>query len=291
MRSEITKTFTFEAAHHLPSVGPDHKCHRLHGHLFQVEITVIGDIDPEMGWVMDFGDLDRIGRQVVADLDHRVLNDIPEMGVPTSENIARYLFDRMAIGVPGLAAVTIHESPTSRCTYRPGETNPKPTAGLTVSVGSARDILLSCAHFLLVPPDGREPIHGHDYTLTLTAGIPVNMSQGLEGVLMECGNEATRDMDHRLLVPGRPVIGSLEQGDGFFELALPGERLRLPASDCAVLDIGNTSTEVLAEVVAQRVAKMPAILSAGVERLAVSMTEAGAATAVSRVEVKPPARS
>lgn len=290
MRSEITKTFTFEAAHHLPSVGPDHKCHRLHGHLFQVEVTVIGDLDPEMGWVMDFGDLDRIGRQVVSDLDHRVLNDIPGMGVPTSENVARFLFDRMAPGVPGLAAVTIHESPTSRCTYRPSQADSAPSAELTVSVGNAGDILLSCAHFLLVPPDGREPIHGHDYTLTLSADVPANRTDGLETLLMECGSEATRDLDHRLLVPGRPVIGSLEQGSGFVELVLPGENLRLPASDCVVLDIGNTSTEVLAEVVARRLAGMPAILSSGAERLAVSMTEAGAATAIARVEVQSASR-
>ena len=285
MQSEITKTFTFEAAHHLPPVGPDHKCFRLHGHLFRVEVTVIGDLDPEMGWVMDFGDLDRIGRKEVSELDHRVLNDIPGMGIPTSENIARYLFERIAPNVAGLSAVTIHESPSSRCTFRPGVTVPPRDAVLTVTVGNADEIMVSSAHFLLIPPGGREPVHGHDYTLTVSGSAPAGTGPGLEETLVECARKATADMDHRLLFPGRPVIGRLSREAGLIELALPDETLRLPASDCAVLDLGNTSTEALADLVVRRMAAMSSILSSGISRLEVTMTEAGSASARSSMDV------
>ena len=55
---EIFKEFTFEAAHRLPKVPPDHKCARLHGHSFKVTLHVQGEVDEQLGWFMDFADLD-----------------------------------------------------------------------------------------------------------------------------------------------------------------------------------------------------------------------------------------
>jgi len=287
VKSEITKIFTFEAAHHLPPVGPDHKCFRLHGHLFRVEVSVAGELDPAMGWVMDFGDLDRIGRKVIAELDHRVLNDIPGLGVPTSENLARYLFERLAPGISGLSALTVHESPSSRCTYRPGNEGSATGPSSAVTVGNARGTLLSCAHFLLVPPGGREPIHGHDYSLNLSASVPAGKADGIEEALARWGTESTADMDHRILVPGRPVIGRLERKGSLIDMVLPDETLTLPSNDCAVLDIGNTSTEALAGLVALRITRMDAVRSSGATRIEATMTEAGTASARAVLDVTP----
>lgn len=296
---EITKEFLFEAAHHLPPVGPDHKCFRLHGHLFRVEVTVAGEVDPAMGWVMDFGDLARVGREVVGRLDHRVLNEIPEIGVPTSENIARYLYREVAARVPGVTAVTVHESPSSRCTFRPGASRgpsgpPVPDLVLVDAGGGddgwggpASAIVLSAAHFLLLPPDGREPIHGHDYRAGVSARVAPGRADEAGRVLGACLARAVADLDHRLLLPGHPVIGTLTLVGDAVTLDLPGERLVLPARDCAILPCGNTSTEAIARVVADRLAAMDEVLACGAATLDVRLTEAPASTACVRTDLVP----
>ena len=53
MRVELSKTFRFEAAHRLPQVPPDHKCHRMHGHSFMVDVVIEGELDERMGWLVD----------------------------------------------------------------------------------------------------------------------------------------------------------------------------------------------------------------------------------------------
>ena len=60
--TEITKEFTFEAAHRLPHVPPGHKCARVHGHSYQIDITLRGPVDPKLGWIVDFAELTEIGR-------------------------------------------------------------------------------------------------------------------------------------------------------------------------------------------------------------------------------------
>lgn len=281
---EITKEFLFEAAHHLPPVGPDHKCFRLHGHLFRVEVTVAGEVDPAMGWVMDFGDLARVGREVVGRLDHRVLNEVPEIGVPTSENIARYLYREIAARVPGVAAVTVHESPSSRCTFRPGASLSGPPALdlVQVDVAGEDEVVVSAAHFLLLPPDSREPIHGHDYRAGVSARVPPGRADEAGPVLAACLARAVADLDHRLLLPERPVIGTLTLVGDAVTLDLPGERLTLPARDCATLPCGNTSTEAIARVIADRLAAMDEVLACGATALDVRLTEAPASTACVR---------
>ena len=74
---DIYKEFTFDAAHLLPAVPPGHKCGRLHGHSFRVEVHVGGDLDPKLQWVMDFADIKAAVKPVFARLDHYYLNDIP----------------------------------------------------------------------------------------------------------------------------------------------------------------------------------------------------------------------
>jgi 6-pyruvoyltetrahydropterin/6-carboxytetrahydropterin synthase len=114
---EIFREFTFEAAHQLPRVPEGHKCARLHGHSYRVEIHVRGEVGPNTGWVMDFGDLRTAFQPLHEQLDHRYLNEVPGLENPTSELLARWIWDRLAEQLP-LSAVQVRETCTSGCIYR-----------------------------------------------------------------------------------------------------------------------------------------------------------------------------
>ena len=118
--SELFKDFTFEAAHRLPHVADTHKCARLHGHSFRVRLHVTGELDPSLGWVMDFGELSRAFAPLREQLDHRYLNEVEGLENPTSEVIAVWIWDRLKPSVPELSAVTVRETCTSGCVYRGG---------------------------------------------------------------------------------------------------------------------------------------------------------------------------
>ncbi len=115
---DIYKDFNFEAAHRLPNVPPGHKCARLHGHSFQVRITVSGDAPEPSGWVMDFADLKAAFRPLLERLDHYYLNDIPGLENPTSENICLWIWQHLKPDLPLLTCVEIRETCTSGCIYR-----------------------------------------------------------------------------------------------------------------------------------------------------------------------------
>ena len=115
---EIYKEFHFEAAHRLPNVPEGHKCARLHGHSFQVRLSVEGEAEEPSGWVMDFADLKAAFRPVHDRLDHRYLNEIPGLENPTSENIARWIWQQLAPALPQLSQIEVRETCTSGCIYR-----------------------------------------------------------------------------------------------------------------------------------------------------------------------------
>jgi len=115
---EIFKSFTFEAAHHLPNVPAGHKCRRLHGHSFQATIYVSGPVGKHSGWVMDFADIKSACEPIHEALDHRNLNEIPGLENPTSENIARWIWAKLIGELAGLAKVEVRETCTSGCIYR-----------------------------------------------------------------------------------------------------------------------------------------------------------------------------
>ncbi len=118
MKMEIAQDFTFEAAHFLPKVPEGHKCRRLHGHSYKVTIQLRGPVDEAKGWIVDFFDIDEAVRPVRERLDHYLLNEIPGLDNPTSENIARFVWDRLAPRLAGLSEVVVHETCQSRSIYR-----------------------------------------------------------------------------------------------------------------------------------------------------------------------------
>jgi 6-pyruvoyltetrahydropterin/6-carboxytetrahydropterin synthase len=115
--TQIFKEFTFEAAHRLPFVPAGHKCARLHGHSYTVEVHVAGEVDPVTGWIMDFGDIKAAFKPVHAQLDHFYLNEIDGLENPTSENLARWIWERLDAPLPGLSRIIVRETCTSGCVY------------------------------------------------------------------------------------------------------------------------------------------------------------------------------
>jgi 6-pyruvoyltetrahydropterin/6-carboxytetrahydropterin synthase len=115
---DIYKEFTIEAAHLLPNVPEGHKCKRLHGHSFRIEIHVGGDVDPKLGWVMDFAQLKNCFKPVFDQLDHHYLNEIEGLENPTSENLARWVWLKLLPDLPQLKKIVVKETCTSGCVYR-----------------------------------------------------------------------------------------------------------------------------------------------------------------------------
>jgi 6-pyruvoyltetrahydropterin/6-carboxytetrahydropterin synthase len=114
---ELFKEFTFEAAHRLPNVPEGHKCARLHGHSFHVELRVRGDVDPQLGWVMDFGCIKSAFQPLHDQLDHNYLNDIEGLSNPTSENLACWIWRRLKPELPELSQIVVRETCTSGCVF------------------------------------------------------------------------------------------------------------------------------------------------------------------------------
>jgi len=115
---EIFKEFTFESAHRLPNVEPGHKCGRLHGHSFRVEIHIRGPVDAHTGWVRDFADIKKAFQPFYDQLDHHYLNEIEGLSNPTSEVLARWIWVRLRQALPDLHQIVVRETCTSGCTYR-----------------------------------------------------------------------------------------------------------------------------------------------------------------------------
>jgi 6-pyruvoyltetrahydropterin/6-carboxytetrahydropterin synthase len=117
MNVRLVHEFRFEAAHRLPRVPPGHKCARLHGHSFRVELAVSGPVDPATGWFIDFGVLYDAWKPLHDELDHNYLNEIPGLENPTSEILAGWVWERLRPMLPSLVRVTVHETCESRCEY------------------------------------------------------------------------------------------------------------------------------------------------------------------------------
>lgn len=117
MQCTIIKEFTFEAAHRLPNTPEGHKCRRLHGHSFRCELHITGPVNPETGWVCDFAELSEAFAPVWERLDHNYLNDVEGLENPTSENLARYIWNAVRDRLPLLTRVVVQETCNARAVY------------------------------------------------------------------------------------------------------------------------------------------------------------------------------
>jgi len=109
----IYKVIRFEAAHRLPNVPEGHKCARLHGHSYRIEIQVSGGIDPHTGMVIDYADITRAFSPLYELLDHHYLNDVEGLENSTSEILARWIWDRIIWDLKGLSRVIVGETCTA----------------------------------------------------------------------------------------------------------------------------------------------------------------------------------
>ncbi len=118
---ELRKTFQFEAAHLLPLLPKSHKCRRLHGHSFKVDIVVAGECDPKLGWLMDYAEITRAFKPIWKKLDHHYLNEIPGLENPTSECVAVWIWKRLKRKLALLTEVVVAETCNAQCRYRGGK--------------------------------------------------------------------------------------------------------------------------------------------------------------------------
>ena len=117
MQAEVIKTFRFEAAHSLQSAPPGHKCRRLHGHSYRVEVGA-----------KDLAALHLPLRDLYGAVDHRCLNDVPGLERATCEIMCQWIWDHLAPSVPDLDVVIVRETDTARCVYLGPETDGSPAA-------------------------------------------------------------------------------------------------------------------------------------------------------------------
>jgi len=115
---QIYNRYHLEAARRLPNLPDSHPCARLHGHSFKIEVHVSGPLDPELGWVCDFAELDAAWAPIKAALDHRCLNEVPGLENPTSERLAHWIWARLQPALPGLSQIVVQETEQSGCIYR-----------------------------------------------------------------------------------------------------------------------------------------------------------------------------
>lgn len=118
----ISRTYTFQSAHRLPHVPDAHKCSRLHGHTYSVDVELVGPVDPALGWVCDFERMDVAWKAIGEPLDHRYLNEIDGLENPTSEVISVWLWRRLFTYFGTLLSrVIVHENGRSAAICEAGD--------------------------------------------------------------------------------------------------------------------------------------------------------------------------
>lgn len=115
---ELSKQFRFEAAHTLHRTVDVEPSRRIHGHSYRAEVTLRGPRDPETGMVMDLGLFRRALEGVRDGLDHRFLDEVPDLGPPTLESLSAWIWQRLQADCPNLAKVTVYrDSEGDTCSY------------------------------------------------------------------------------------------------------------------------------------------------------------------------------
>ncbi len=115
---ELSKQFRFESAHTLDRVVDGEASRRIHGHSYRAEVVIRGEADPKTGMVVDLGLLERALEGVRRGLDHHFLDDVPDLGPATMENISVWIWRRVSGACRGVARVTVFRDSTGEaCSY------------------------------------------------------------------------------------------------------------------------------------------------------------------------------
>ncbi len=117
MLFEIRHAFQVESARRLPQLPDTHPCSRLHGHSFKLTFVFRGPLDSKKQWLLDYHDIKTRLGPIVTQLDHVYLNDVIGLEVPTSEVIAKWLYDHALTLIPETVQVCVQETPECECRY------------------------------------------------------------------------------------------------------------------------------------------------------------------------------
>jgi len=185
MQVRLIKEFYFEAAHAVPGSGV--KGERLHGHSFRVELFVEGITEPEMGWLIDFGDIRRAFRPLLDQLDHSVINEIEGMDDPSLDGIAAWIKMRLALEIPQLADVLVTVQGDNY--FNPVVLAADPLRDLPARV----KFTFEAAQSLPQLPEGHpcRRMHGHSYRVEIGAGNLEGLDKPIRALY--------DDLDHRSL--------------------------------------------------------------------------------------------
>jgi 6-pyruvoyltetrahydropterin/6-carboxytetrahydropterin synthase len=126
---EISKQFRFESAHTLhrnaDAEAVREASKRIHGHSYRAEVAVRGESDPTTGMVVDFGVLEHAIGEARVGLDHHFLNEVPDLGPATMENLSTWIWRKVAASCAGLSRVTVYRDSTGEmCSYFGPKTAP-----------------------------------------------------------------------------------------------------------------------------------------------------------------------
>ncbi len=116
-RWDVEVDYEAQVARRVEGLAPEHPCGRLHGNTFRITVRLSGPTLQPVGWLRDFGEVDAAMAPVLAAIDHADLNAVPGLGNPTSERLARWIFDALAPSLPELASVSVAETRRTRCNY------------------------------------------------------------------------------------------------------------------------------------------------------------------------------
>ncbi|MBY0554978.1 6-carboxytetrahydropterin synthase QueD [bacterium] len=117
MKYKLKQHFHIESARFLPNLPKNHPCSNMHGHSFKIVLTLKGDLDPKIGWVMDYHEITTVMQPLLKQLDHKVLNEVPGLENPTSELLAKWIYEKALVQIPLLQKVSIMETTSTECTY------------------------------------------------------------------------------------------------------------------------------------------------------------------------------
>ena len=123
MNFELKQHFQIESARFLPHLAKNHPCSRMHGHSFRIQFRIHGPLKQPEGWVLDYNEIQSRLAPILEEIDHRILNEVPGLENPTTENLCHWLFKRASALIPEICQVTIAETPNSECSFptRPTE--------------------------------------------------------------------------------------------------------------------------------------------------------------------------
>ncbi|MEK6774015.1 MAG: 6-pyruvoyl tetrahydropterin synthase family protein [Bdellovibrionota bacterium] len=117
MKIELKQQFQIESARFLPHLDKNHPCSRTHGHSFVIWLTLQGPLQMPQGWLIDYNEIQIKMKPILEQIDHRLLNEVPGLENPTTENLCIWLYQKAQKVLPQVTRISIRETSSSECNY------------------------------------------------------------------------------------------------------------------------------------------------------------------------------